>query len=118
MTLIVGTEEEEEHDEVVEEVIKQLAENYLYIKPEKYKWKVKEVEFLGVVIGLERIKIKEENVKRVLDWPTLKGVKDIQKFLRLANYYWWFIQNFTAIIKLLYDLRKISISKNELLTYL
>jgi len=67
MTLIVGTEEEKEHNEVVEEVVKQLEENYLYIKPEKCKWKVKEVEFLEVVIGLERIKIKEEKVKRVLD---------------------------------------------------
>jgi len=72
----------------------------------KCKWKVKEVEFLEVVIGLEGIKIKEEKVKRVLDWPTLKGVKDIQKFWRLANYYWCFIQNFTAIIKPLYDLIK------------
>ena len=43
--------------------------------------------FLRVVIGLEEIKIKEEKVKGVLDWPTPKGVKDIQKFLGLANYY-------------------------------
>jgi len=35
------------------------------------------VGFLGVVIGLEGIKIEEEKVKDVLDWPTLKGVKDI-----------------------------------------
>jgi len=28
---------------------------------------VREVEFLGVVIGLKGIKIKEEKVKRVLD---------------------------------------------------
>ena len=35
--IIVGTEEEEEHDKVVGEVIKQLAENYLYVKLEKYK---------------------------------------------------------------------------------
>ena len=31
--------------------------------------------------------MKEEKVKGVLDWLNLKGVKDIQKFLRLANYY-------------------------------
>jgi len=35
--VIVGTEEEEGHDEVVEEVVKRLAENNLYVKPEKYK---------------------------------------------------------------------------------
>jgi len=48
---------------------------------------VREVEFLGVVIELEGIKMEEEKMKRVLDWPNLKRVKDIQKFLRLANYY-------------------------------
>jgi len=40
------------------------------------------------VIGLEGIKMEEEKVKGVLDWLTLKGVKDVQKFLGLANYYW------------------------------
>jgi len=32
---IVGTEEEKGHNEVVEEVVKRLVENDLYIKPEK-----------------------------------------------------------------------------------
>ncbi len=45
------------------------------------------MDFLGVVIGPEEIKIEEEKVKGVLDWLTLKGVKDVQKFLGLANYY-------------------------------
>jgi len=35
--IIVGMKKEERHDEVVEEVIKRLAENNLYVKPEKYK---------------------------------------------------------------------------------
>jgi len=35
--VIVETEEEEGHDEVVEEVVKRLVENYLYVKQEKYK---------------------------------------------------------------------------------
>jgi len=46
------------------------------------------VDFLRVVIGLEGIKMEEEKVKSVLDWPTLKEVKDVQKFLGLANYYY------------------------------
>jgi len=48
--VIVGTEMEERHDKMVEEVVKRLAENDLYVKPEKYKWKVKKVVFLEVVI--------------------------------------------------------------------
>jgi len=39
--VIVGTETEEEHDELVAEVVKRLEENDLYVKPEKCKWKVK-----------------------------------------------------------------------------
>jgi len=64
--LIVGMESKEKHDELVTEVIRRLEENDLYVKPEKCKWKVKEVRFLGVVIGLEGIKMEEEKVKGVL----------------------------------------------------
>ena len=35
--IIVGIEEEKGHDEVVEEIVKRLAENDLYVKSEKYK---------------------------------------------------------------------------------
>ena len=85
--VIIGTETEEGHDKIVAEVVRRLEENDLYVKPEKCKWKVRKVEFLGVVIGLEGIKMEEEKVKGVLDWLTPKYVKDVQKFLGLANYY-------------------------------
>jgi len=85
--MIVGMETEEGHDDIVVEVIKRLEENDIYVKPKKYKWKVREVGFLGVVIGLEGIKMEEEKVKGVLEWPILKYVKNMQKFLGLANYY-------------------------------
>jgi len=42
--VIVGTKKEEGHDEVVEKVVKRLEENNLYVKSEKYKWKVKKVD--------------------------------------------------------------------------
>ena len=104
--VIIRTEIEEGHDKIIEKVVKRLAKNDLYIKPEKYKWKIKKVGFLEVVIGPERIKIEEEKVKDVLDWPTLKEVKDVQKFLGLANYYCWFIQDFAVIARPLYDMVK------------
>ena len=85
--VIVGMEDEEEYDELVAEIIKKLEENDLYVKLEKYKWKIREVGFLGVVIGLEGIKMEKEKMKGVLDWPTPKCIKDVQKFLGLANYY-------------------------------
>ena len=102
--VIVGTETEEGHDELVTEVIRRLEENNLYVKPEKCRWKVREVEFLGVVIGLEGIKMEKGKVKGVLEWPTPKCVKDVQKFLGLANYYCRFIEDFVSIARPLHDL--------------
>ena len=104
--VIVRMKKKEGHDEVVKEILKRLAENNLYVKLEKCKQKIRKVEFLGVVIGPERIKMKKEKVKRVLDWLTLKGVKNIQKFLGLTNYYQQFIKDFTAIARILYNMIK------------
>ena len=75
--VIVETENEKGHDELVEEILRRMEENDLYMKLEKCKWKVREVDFLGVVIGLEGIKMEEEKVKAVLDWLVSKSVKDI-----------------------------------------
>ena len=75
--IIVETETEEEHNELVVEIIKRLEENDLYVKLEKCKWKVREVGFLGVVIGPEGIKMEKEKVKGVLEWLIPKCVKDM-----------------------------------------
>jgi len=58
------------------------------------------------VIRPEEIKMEEEKMKGVLDWLTPKIVKNVQKFLELANYYWQFIKDFTVIARQLYDLVK------------
>jgi len=97
--VLVGTEIEEGHDEIVEKVLRRLEENNLYIKPEKCAWKVRKIGFLGVVIGPSRIKIEKEKVDRVLSWPEPRNVKDVRKFLGLANYYRRFIKNFAQVAR-------------------
>ena len=62
--------------------------------------------FLEVVIGPEGIKMEEEKVKGVLEWLTPKCVKDVQKFLGLANYYCQFIEGFVSIARPLHDMVK------------
>ena len=64
--VLVGTETEEGHDEIVNEILKRLEENDLYIKPEKCIWKVRKIGFLGVIIEPNRIEIEKEKVNGVL----------------------------------------------------
>ena len=85
--VLVGTETVERHDEIVEEVLRRLEENDLYVKPEKCAWKVQKVNFLGVVMDQGKIEIEEDKVAEVLNWPVPRTVRDVRKFLGLANYY-------------------------------
>jgi len=97
--VLVGTETEEGHDKIVEEILKRLEENDLYIKPEKCVWKVQKIGFLGVVIGPDGIEMEKKKVNRVLSWPEPKNVKDVRKFLGLVNYYRRFIKNFAQVAR-------------------
>jgi len=95
--ILVGTETEERHDEIVEEVLRRLEENDLYVKPEKCVWKTRKVPFLGVVMGEGRVEIEEEKVEGVLKWLTPQYVRDVRKFLGLANYYRCFVKDFAKV---------------------
>jgi len=104
--MMIVTETEEEYDKIVEEVLRRLKENDLFVKPEKYVWKVREVGFLGVVIGSDEVRMEKEKVQGVVDWPVLKSVKDVQKFLGLANYYRQFVKDFTKIVRSLHEMTR------------
>jgi len=62
----------------------------LYVKPEKCVW---------VVIGPNGIEMEAEKVEGVLGWPKPKNMKDVRKFLGLANYYRRFIKDFAQVAR-------------------
>ena len=104
--IMVVMETEEGHDEIVEEVLRRLEENDLFVKPEKCVWKIRKVEFLGVIIGEDGVRMEKEKVQRVVEWPVPKSIKNVQKFLELANYYRRFVKDFAKIAKPLYEMTR------------
>jgi len=48
-------------------------------------------------MGQEKIEMEEDKVAGVLNWPVPKTVRDIRKFLGLANYYRQFVKDFAKL---------------------
>jgi len=85
----------------VEEILRRLEENDLYVKPEKCVWKARKIGFLGMIIGPNGVEMEKKKVDGVLSWPEPKNMKDVRKFLGLANYYRRFIKNFAQVARLM-----------------
>ena len=64
------------------------------------------MNFLGVVMGQGKIEMEEDKVAGVLNWSVPKTVRDIRKFLGLANYYRQFVKDFVRIAQPLNNLMK------------
>jgi len=60
---------------------------------------VRKIGFLGVIIGPNGIEMEKEKVDGVLSWPEPRNMKNVRKFLGLANYYRRFIKDFTRVVR-------------------
>ena len=61
---------------------------------------------MGVIIGEDGVRMEKEKVQEVIEWLVLKSVKDVQKFLGLANYYRRFVKDFAKIARPLYEMMR------------
>ena len=104
--VMIAMETKEGYDEIVEVVLRRLEENDLFVKPEKCVWKVREVGFLEVIIGEDRVRMEKKKVQGVIEWLVPRSTKDVQKFLGLANYYRQFVKDFARIAKLLHEMMR------------
>ena len=87
-------------------VLEWLKEHNLYLKPEKCKFEQTEVEFLGMIISENTIRMDPIKLAGIRDWPSPTTVKQTRSFLGFGNYYWRFISRFAEIAQPLHDLTK------------
>jgi len=95
--ILIYTQTEEEHIELVHWVLKKLSENVLYINIDKYIFYVSEVEFVVFQIGTQDVQMSQKKVKHILNWPVPKSVKEVQKFLEFTNFYYQFFSDFSKL---------------------
>jgi len=93
--IIVYSNNPEEHWRHVEQVLEKLQESKVNLKITKCEFGVKETEFLGQIINGGTMRMQEEKVKAILDWPTPKEKDDIATFRGLTGYYRQYIKKFS-----------------------
>jgi len=102
--ILIFTQIEEEHEQVIWRILEVLAEHKLFLHLEKCEFHRKRIEYLGLVISENKVKIDPVKVARVYDWPTLENWTDVQVFIGFVNFHHCFIQNFSTITRPLFDL--------------
>ena len=65
----------------------------------KCEFNIKKTKFLGLIIGVNEIRINLAKVAAIVEWKTLKYLTDVQSFIGFCNFYKRFIKGFFRIIK-------------------
>src|SRR5579859_2837240 len=88
------------------EVFERLRNAGLKLKAKKCQFFKKELAFLGHVVGEDGVKPDPGKVIAIKAHPVPTNLTELQQFLRLASYYWKFIEGFGKIAAPLNQLLK------------
>src|SRR5258707_480242 len=81
-----------------------LQKHDLYLKPEKCSFEQEEIDYLGVIVGKDKLEMDPQKLSGVADWPTPKNPTDVRSFLGFTGYYRYFVPNYSKIARPLLDL--------------
>ena len=99
-----------QHHCYVHEIFDILAENDLYVKPEKCTFEQEEIEYLGIIVGQGQLRMDPKKLHAVLNYLTPQNATDVRAFLGFTRYYRYFIRNYSAIVRPLLALTRKSMT--------
>ena len=104
--LIATIDDLEVHRRVVGQVLDRLQKLNLFLKPSKFIFEIRRIEFLGVILENGTVMMDPIKVSGVREWKVLTNVTENRAFQGFANFYRRFIPNFSKIARPLNDLLK------------
>lgn len=104
--LLVFSKNFEDHIVLLKKVAECLAKSGLNINVTKSKFCMKEVNYLGFVVGGGSIRTSDERVEAIRNFKIPQTVREVRQFLGVANYYRKFVHNFSSLASPISDLIK------------
>ena len=102
------------HVKAVKWVLDILRRYRLFANLKKCCFHRDKVCFLGYIVSAQRVRMEDEQIKVVKNWPKPTSVRDIQVFIDFANFYWRFIQGLSRITAPLTSMLKTTGLSNDL----
>jgi hypothetical protein len=85
--IMIYTQRGSDHQAAVTSVLETLSKHHLWLKPKKCKFARSEVEYLGLLISCNRLRMDPAKVQAVTDWPSPQNVTELQRFIGFSNFY-------------------------------
>lgn len=104
--IIIATDTIEKHFDFLARIATRLKDAGLTISPDKSRFCMKSLKYLGYIIDEEGIHPDPEKTAAVHNYPQPKNVKDVRRLLGLAGWYRRFIPNFSTITAPLSEMTK------------
>ncbi|TYK22485.1 F15O4.13 [Cucumis melo var. makuwa] len=90
----------------VKTILLKLREEKLYANFKKCSFCLEQIHFLRFIVGKDGVKVDEEKVKAIREWPTPTNASEVRSFHGLASFYRRFIKDFSSIASPLTELVK------------
>jgi len=95
--ILVFSEDERDHGQHVEIVLKALDTANLRVKAEKCKFHVTELEFLGHIVNREGIQVSPDKIQKVKEWKSPTNLRGIREFLGFTGFNRQFVADYSEI---------------------
>lgn len=104
--LLIFSKDEESHMKHLEIVLSRLREHKLYVSPKKCEFMKIEIDFLGLIVGKNGIRVNPSKVEVLKSWPRPQSLTDVRSFIGLLQFFRRFIKDFSTLATPLTNLTK------------
>src|SRR5258706_14990160 len=97
--ILIFTADMESHRRIVRQVLQRLQDEDLFLKPEKCFFERDSIEYLGMIISHNQVRMEPDKVARIDEKHIPQKDRDVQSLLCLDNFYPRFIHDVEHVMK-------------------